>query len=332
MTTKITIIEGDGIGPEVMNSAKEVLSFLDNSFIFEEELLGLKAIEKFGVTLPEKTLFSIKENKVALKGPTTTPVGTGHKSANVALRKALDLYACIRPVKTFFGIDCKFTSVDLVIFRENTEGLYAGLEFEVSPDVMVSLRTITKKASIRIAKKAFSFAKKNNRKKVYAIHKANILKLSDGLFLNCIRNIRKEFSDIEYEECIVDALCMKLAIAPERFDVLILENMFGDIVSDLCAGLVGGLGVVGGANIGDGIAVFEAVHGTAPDIAGLNLANPTGILLSLSMMLKHLDRHDLAKRLDLAIKEVLKEKTLRTKDLGGHASTKEFTKNIIRFL
>lgn len=332
MSRKITLIEGDGIGPEVVGAAKEILSILDPSIGFEEKLIGLRAIEECGAVLPDDTINSIKKNKVALKGPTTTPIGVGHKSANVSLRKALDLYACIRPVKTINGLENRFENIDLVIFRENTEGLYAGHEFELAPGMVIALRTITQNASKRIAKKAFLYAKEKNIKKVTAVHKANILKMSDGLFLNSIRKELESFSGIEYDECIVDALCMKLTMKPESFGVLILENMFGDIVSDLCAGLVGGLGVVPGANIGDEFAVFEAVHGTAPDIAGQDLANPTGILFSAAMMLDYLGKKVESHRLKSALYRVLEQKPLRTRDLGGSVGTKKFIQNVISLL
>lgn len=327
MTHSITLMYGDGIGPEVVQAAVDIIEASQLHVNWDIELLGLKALERENNPLPKATIESIKKNRVALKGPTTTPVGTGHKSANVLLRKTLDLYACIRPVKSIPGVKTRFDGVDLLIVRENTEGLYIGAEFEVQPGCVVALRTITERSSLRIAASAFQLAK--NRKKVTAVHKANILKLSDGLFLSCAERIAREFPSVAYEEAIIDALCMRLVIDPGQFDVLLLENMFGDIVSDLAAGLVGGLGLVPGANLNSEIAVFEAVHGTAPDIAGKDLANPTAMIQSAIMMLRHLNENAKASRIEDALFAVLKEKSLRTRDLGGELGTRAFTKEVI---
>lgn len=329
MTHAITLIYGDGIGPEVVRSAVDIIEAAGVKVTFDERLLGLKALETFNEAMPASTVESIKTTKVALKGPTTTPVGGGHRSANVALRKALDLYACIRPVKSIQAVKTRFSDVDLVVVRENTEGLYSGQEVEIQPGCIVSLRTMTEKGCTRIARAAFEFARKNGRHKVTAVHKANILKMGDGLLLSCAQKVRRDYPELAYEEVIIDALCMKLVTDPNAFDVLFLENMFGDIVSDLCAGLVGGLGLVPGANIGDSHAVFEAVHGSAPDIAGRDIANPTATIQSAVMMLRHIGEDAAAHRIEEALFQALAEKHLRTKDLGGEASTRQFTKNII---
>jgi isocitrate dehydrogenase (NAD+) len=282
--------------------------------------------------LPKSTLDSIRKNKVALKGPTTTPIASGHKSANVLLRRALDLYACIRPIKSIPGLKMRYSDIDLIVVRENTEGLYVGSEFLVQPGCVVSMRTITERASERIAKRAFSLAKGMGRSKITAAHKANILKLADGLFLSAIRRVAEENPSIVYNEAIIDALCMRLVMNPHDFDVIILENMFGDIVSDLCAGLVGGLGLVPGANLGDDCAVFEAVHGSAPDIAGLSIANPTAMIASAILMLQHLGEVDKALQIESALHAVLATKSLRTRDLGGPLGTLEFCRAVIERL
>ncbi len=329
MKHTITLINGDGIGPEVVQVAVNVLHAAGLSIDWDVQLLGLDALSKVKESIPGPTLDSIRHNKVALKGPTTTPIGSGHKSANVALRKELDLYACIRPVKSIVGLDTRFANVDLVVVRENTEGLYSGQEIEVQPGCVVSLRTMTKHASTRIAHKAFSWAEQFKRTKLCCVHKANILKLGDGLWLDCFNRLAAEYPKIGYEQAIIDALCMRLVIRPEDFDVLVLENMFGDIVSDLCAGLVGGLGLVPGANIGDNAAVFEAVHGSAPDLAGRNTANPAAMIQSAVMMLRHIDEAQAAQHIEGALFEVLKNPSLRTRDLGGKASTIEFGQHII---
>jgi isocitrate dehydrogenase (NAD+) len=282
--------------------------------------------------LPVALIDSIRRNKVALKGPVTTPIGQGFTSVNVGLRKALDLYANLRPVWNLPGIDARFQGIDLVIVRENTEDLYAGLEHEVVPGVVESLKIITEKASTRIAHFAFKHAQRNGRTRVTAIHKANIMKQSDGLFLESVRRVAREYIDIKYDERIVDAACMHLVIDPAQFDVLLLPNLYGDIVSDLCAGLVGGLGVVGAANLGTEAAVFEAVHGSAPDIAGKLMANPTALLLSAVLMLEHIDEGDAARRIMRALDAVLSAGAVRTRDLGGTASTLEFADAVCRAL
>jgi len=282
------------------------------------------ALERQGTALPIELIDSIRRHKVALKGPVTTPIGEGFTSVNVGLRKSLDLYANLRPVWNLPGIDSRFTDVDMMIVRENTEDLYAGLEHEVVPGVVESLKIITERASTRIAQFAFAHARRGGRKKVTAIHKANIMKLSDGLFLHSVRLVAREWPDIQYEERIVDAACMQMVMKPSQFDVLVLPNLYGDIVSDLCAGLVGGLGVVGAANLGTEIGVFEAVHGSAPDIAGQNLANPTALLLSAVLMLRHIDEGGAADRIMTALSRVLTDRQVRTRDLGGSATTMEF--------
>jgi len=324
MTHKITLIPGDGIGPEVTEAVLRVLAASGVSIEWERYQAGVLAFERTGQALPADLVDSVRRNKVALKGPVTTPIGQGFTSVNVGLRKALDLYANLRPVANLPGVNARFTGVDLVIVRENTEDLYAGLEHEVVPGVIESLKIITARASTRISEFAFQHARRHGRKKVTAIHKANIMKLSDGLFLDCAREVSRRYPDIQYDEKIVDACCMQLVLNPTVFDVLLLENLYGDIVSDLCAGLVGGLGVVGAANLGSEIAVFEAVHGSAPDIAGKLLANPTALLLSAILMLRHLDEGDAANRVARALSDVQVEGRVRTRDLGGTASTLEF--------
>ena len=324
MTHTITLIPGDGIGPEVAEAVVRILKASGVAIDWEPQLAGVQAFERTGRALPIELIDSIRRNKVALKGPVTTPIAEGFTSVNVGLRKALDLFANLRPVWNLPGIGGRFQGVDLVIVRENTEDLYAGLEHEVVPGVVESLKIITERASTRIAQFAFNHARRHGRKKVTAIHKANIMKLSDGLFIECSRRMAREFRDIAYEERIVDAACMQLVMAPSQFDVLLLPNLYGDIVSDLCAGLVGGLGVVGAANLGTDVAVFEAVHGSAPDIAGKSLANPTALLLSAIMMLRHIDEGAAAERVMAALAAVLTEGSVRTRDVGGTASTLEF--------
>jgi len=325
MTHTITLIPGDGIGPEVTEAVVRIVKATGVSIEWEHHQAGVLAFERTGQTLPVALVDSIRRNKVALKGPVTTPIAHGFTSVNVGLRKALDLYANLRPVWNLPGVGARFQGVDLVIVRENTEDLYAGLEHEVVPGVVESLKIITDRASTRIAHFAFKHARRHGRKKVTSIHKANIMKMSDGLFLESIRRVAREYTDILYDERIVDAACMHLVMHPEQFDVLLLPNLYGDIVSDLCAGLVGGLGVVGAANLGTEIGVFEAVHGSAPDIAGKGLANPTALLLSAVMMLRHVDESDAADRIMRALGDVLLAGTVRTRDLGGAASTLEFT-------
>jgi len=324
MTHTITLIPGDGIGPEVTDAVVRILRASGVAIDWEPHDAGLIAFERTGQTLPAALIDSIRRNKVALKGPVTTPIAEGFTSVNVGLRKALDLYSNLRPVWNLPGVAARFQGVDLVIVRENTEDLYAGLEHEVVPGVVESLKIITERASTRIAHFAFGHARRHGRKRVTAIHKANIMKLGDGLFLESTRRVAREYPDITYDERIVDAACMQLVMFPERFDVLLLPNLYGDIVSDLCAGLVGGLGVVGAANLGADIGVFEAVHGSAPDIAGKNLANPTALLLSAVLMLRHIDEGAAADRIMQALGRVLTAGGVRTKDLGGAASTTEF--------
>ena len=330
MSHVITLIPGDGIGPEVTEAVVRILKAAAVDIDWERHDAGVIAFERHGQSLPVALLDSIRTNKVALKGPVTTPIAEGFTSVNVGLRKALDLYANLRPVSNLPGVQSRFANVDLVIVRENTEDLYSGLEHEVVPGVVESLKIITEKASTRIAKFAFAHARANGRKKVTAIHKANIMKLGDGLFLDSARRVARDHIDIPYDERIVDAACMQLVMYPERFDVLVLPNLYGDIVSDLCAGLVGGLGVVPGANLGMDCAVFEAVHGSAPDIAGKNLANPTALLLSALLMLEHLGERDKAARIRTALERVLATGGVRTRDLGGEASTTTFTDTLCR--
>jgi isocitrate dehydrogenase (NAD+) len=330
MTHTITLIPGDGIGPEVTEAVVRILKASGVSIEWEPHDAGVLAFERTGQTLPTDLIDSVRRNKVALKGPVTTPIGHGFTSVNVGLRKALDLYSNLRPVWNLPGVDARFQGVDLVIVRENTEDLYAGLEHEVVPGVVESLKIITERASTRIAQFAFQHARRNRRARVTAIHKANIMKMSDGLFLESARRVAREYPDIKYDERIVDAACMQLVMFPEKFDVLLLPNLYGDIVSDLCAGLVGGLGVVGAANLGTEIAVFEAVHGSAPDIAGKNLANPTALLLSAVLMLRHIDEGAAADRLMQALGRVLTDRQVRTRDLGGAASTTAFADAVAR--
>ncbi len=329
MKHTITLIPGDGIGPEIVAATVRILEATGLSVEWETQILGAQALEKYGVTLPDSAIDSIKKNKVALKGPVMTPVGKGFTSVNVGLRQALDLYANVRPVKALPNVPCRYPELDLVIVRENTEGLYSGLEHIVIPGVVESLKIITEKASTRIAKYAFNFARDNGRKKVTAVHKANIMKLSDGLFLECFYNVSKDFPDIEADDKIIDNCCMQLVMRPEQFDVLVMENLYGDILSDLCAGLIGGLGLAPGANIGEQGAVFEAVHGSAPDIAGQGIANPTAILMSGLLMLRHLGETEAADRAENAMMAVFAEGTHRTRDLGGTANTADFASAII---
>ncbi len=328
----ITLIPGDGIGPEIVAATVRILEASGVEIEWETQIIGAQALEKFGTTIPDTTIESIKRNKVALKGPLTTPVGKGFTSVNVGLRKALDLYANVRPIKALPNVECRYPELDLVIVRENTESLYAGLEHVVVPGVVESIKIITEKASTRIARYAFEFARLQGRKKVTAMHKANIMKLSDGLFLECFYNVSKEYPEIEADDKIIDNACMQLVMRPEQFDVMVLENLYGDIVSDLCAGLIGGLGLAPGANIGEQGAVFEAVHGSAPDIAGQGIANPTAILMSGILMLRHLGEMDAADRVEKAMMDVFTEGNVRTRDLGGTAKTDEFANAIIEKL
>ena len=328
----ITLIPGDGIGPEVTAAVVRILDVAGLSVAWESHLAGVLALERHGATLPEELLASIRRNKVALKGPVTTPVGGGFTSVNVGLRKALDLFANLRPVWTIPSVPSRYEGIDLVIVRENTEDLYSGLEHEVVPGVVESLKIITAAASTRIARFAFEYARRHGRRRVTAVHKANIMKLGDGLFLRSVQAVATEYPDITSDDRIVDAACMHLVMNPAQFDVLVLPNLYGDIVSDLCAGLVGGLGIVPAANLGSDIGVFEAVHGSAPDIAGKGLANPTALLLSAVLMLRHIDERAMADRIVAALHGVLAEDQVRTRDLGGAAGTSEFTEAMCRRL
>jgi len=329
MTHTITLIPGDGIGPEVVSAVVRIVEAAGIEATWETHFAGAQALEKFGETLPKDLLDSILRNKVALKGPITTPIGKGFTSVNVGLRKTLDLYANLRPVRALPNVPCRYPELDLVVVRENTEDLYSGIEHVVVPGVVESIKIITEKASTRIARYAFEFARAEGRKKVTAIHKANIMKLSDGLFLDCFRNVAKDYPDIEADDKIVDNACMQLVMRPEQFDIMLLENLYGDIVSDLCAGLVGGLGLVPGANIGERGAVFEAVHGSAPDIAGQGIANPTAVLQSSILMLRHLQEREAADRIERAMLHTFSEGKVRTRDIGGTASTSEFADAVI---
>jgi isocitrate dehydrogenase (NAD+) len=330
MTHTITLIPGDGIGPEVTEAVVRILAASGVSIDWDRHVAGVLAVERGGVPLPIELLDSISRNKVALKGPVTTPIAAGFSSVNVGLRKALDLFANLRPVWNLPGVSSRFSGIDMVIVRENTEDLYAGLEHEVVPGVVESLKIITEKASTRIGRFAFEYARTHGRRKVTSIHKANIMKLGDGLFIESVRHVARTFPDITYDEKIVDAACMLLVMKPEQFDVLVMPNLYGDIVSDLCAGLVGGLGVVGAANLGIDVGVFEAVHGSAPDIAGKNFANPTALLLSAVLMLRHLGEGGAAERIVTALHRVLQNGEIRTRDLGGSSSTFELADAICR--
>ncbi|MDQ3440259.1 MAG: isocitrate/isopropylmalate dehydrogenase family protein [Planctomycetota bacterium] len=327
----IVLIPGDGIGPEVTRATRRVLEAAGLSVEWVELPAGTAALEQgFENVLPERTLAAIKAHKVALKGPVTTPIGKGFQSVNVQLRKKLNLYAAVRPVRNLPGIKTRFDGIDMVIVRENTEGLYSGIENEVVPGVVTSLKVASEVACTRIARYAFRYATRRGRKKITVFHKANIMKLSDGLFLNSSRKIHEEeYPNIEYEETIIDAGCMKLVQNPERTDVLLMENLYGDVVSDLAAGLVGGLGVVPGSNIGDDAAVFEAVHGSAPDIAGKGFANPLALIMSGVMMLNHIHEEAIAKKIKVAYDAVLTEGKSLTRDLGGKAGTEEFADALI---
>jgi len=327
-----TLIPGDGIGPEVAQATVRAVEATGVDLVWRRAELNEAIILEAGKTLPQYLLDSLHETRVGLKGPVTTPVAEGFQSVNVALRKTLDLFANVRPVKTLPGVKTRFsdTAIDMVIFRENTEDLYSGLEHEIVKDVVTSLKVITRTASERIARYAFSYAQKNGRERVVAIHKANIMKLSDGLFIRCCREIAQQFPQIQYKELIVDNASMQLVMHPETFDILLLPNLYGDIVSDLAAGLVGGLGIVPGANMGETHAVFEAVHGSAPDIAGKGKANPTALMLSATMLLVHLGENAAAHKLQTAIEAVYRENKSLTGDVGGAASTEEFTDAVVK--
>src|SRR5271166_442308 len=335
MRHKVTLLPGEGIGPEVAAATRKILDAAGVQIEWEELVARAEHTDKATTgaeVLNIAAIESVRKNKVALKGPMATAIAGGARSVNVALRKSLDLYSNLRPVKNVPGVRSHFDNVDIVIVRENTEDLYSGLEHEVVPGVVESLKIITEKASTRIAKFAFEYARKNGRKKIHAIHKANIMKLGDGLFLRSIRAVAEAYKDIEYKELIVDNACMQLVIDPRQFDILLLPNLYGDIVSDLGAGLVGGLGVVPSGNIGDDCAIFEAVHGTAPDIAGKGLANPTALVLSAILMLSHLNERKAAAKVDRALTKVYREGKHLTKDVGGKAGTKEFTDAVIAAL
>ena len=356
MLHKVTLVPGDGTGPEITDATKKVLEASGTEFEWETGILGERALTEFGTPLPDCVLESIRKNKVALKGPVTTPIGTGFRSVNVALRTTLDLYACLRPCKTYAGVPVPFENVNIVIVRENTEDLYSGIEFargtsesdkltklilestekKVRKDSGFSIKVISETGSRRIVKFAFEYARTNNRKKVTAIHKANILKFSDGLFLNTAREVAREYPDIDFEDVVVDAACMHLVRNPQRFDVIVLPNLYGDIVSDLCAGLVGGLGLAPGANIGDSIAIFEPAHGSAPKYAGQNKVNPMAMILSAVMMLRHLGEKEAANKLEKAIAEVVAEGKDITYDLksgvGKPAGTTQVADAIIEKL
>ena len=332
MSYRVTRIHGDGIGPEVVTAAVRVVEATGVEIEWEDAEGGADTFNRTGEALPEATVESIRRNRVGLKGPTATPSSGGFRSVNVELRQKLDLYANFRPAKSMPGTVQRFDHVDLLVIRENTEGLYSGLEHEVVPGVVESLRIITEQASRRVVRFAFESARRLGRKKVTAVHKANILKLSDGLFLDVAREVADEYGDITYDECIVDACAMKLVIDPLQFDVLVMENLFGDIVSDLCSGLVGGLGLTASGNIGEERAVFEAVHGTAPDIAGRGIANPTALIRSAALMLEYLGEAEAGGRIESAIRNVVAEGKSVTGDLGGSASTQQFTDAVIASL
>jgi isocitrate dehydrogenase (NAD+) len=329
MPYNVTLIPGDGVGPQIVEAARRVIDAAGVPINWEVVEAGEAMIEKCGTPLPQYVLDSIKKHKIALKGPLTTPVGKGFRSVNVTLRQELNLFANVRPARNLPGVETRFSGVDLIIIRENTEDLYGGIEHLVGRDAAESIKIITREASMRIARFAFELARREGRRKVTAVHKANIMKLSDGLFLECARQVAEGYQEIEYEEYIVDAMCMKLVQTPENYDVLLLPNLYGDIVSDLCAGLVGGLGVAPGANIGEEAAVFEPVHGSAPRHAGLNRVNPLATILSGVMMLKHMGEMDAASRIETAVLKVLKEKKSLTYDLGGSAGTSEMADAII---
>jgi isocitrate dehydrogenase (NAD+) len=328
MTYTVTLIPGDGTGPELAQALETVIAATGVPIEWERHDAGVDVMEKYGTPLPEQVLESVRRNKVAIKGPITTPVGSGFRSVNVALRKELDLYACLRPAESLKGVRSRYENIDLVIVRENTEDLYAGIEHMVGADAAESIKIITRKGSERIARFAFEYARKHGRRKV----KANIMKCTDGLFLEVAREVAQRYSDIEFEDRIVDNMCMQLVQKPELYDVLLLPNLYGDIVSDLCAGLVGGLGVAPGANIGEGIAVFEPVHGSAPKYTGQNKVNPTALLLSGVLMLDHLGESEAAKRMHAAIAAVIAEGKHVTYDLGGAAGTQEMAAAIARRL
>jgi isocitrate dehydrogenase (NAD+) len=330
MAHKVTLIPGDGIGPEVTNAVVRILEAADVKIEWETFAAGAEAFEKYNEYIPKDLIESIERTGVGLKGPVTTPIGGGFSSINVALRKKFELYSNFRPIRNLPGIPTRYPGVDLIIVRENTEGQYSGIEHEVVPGVVESLKIVTEKASTRISRWAFEYARKEKRKKIHAIHKANIMKMSDGLFLRCSRNIAKEYPEITYGEHLVDNTCMQLVTNPYQYDTLLMENLYGDIISDLCSAFVGGLGLVPGANIGDKCAIFEAVHGSAPDIAGKDLANPTAVLQSAVLMLRHLNERDAANRVQNALEITYRNRREKlTKDVGGKAGTSEFADAVI---
>jgi isocitrate dehydrogenase (NAD+) len=329
MAHKITLIPGDGIGPEVTRATVRILEATGLKFEWETFAAGAEAYEKYHEYIPKELSESIARTRVGLKGPVTTPVGGGFPSINVTLRKQFELYANFRPIRNLPHIPTRYPDVDLIIVRENTESLYSGIEHEVVPGVVESIKIITAKASTRIAKFAFEYARKNERKKIHAIHKANIMKLSDGLFLRCCRDVAKGFPEITYAEHIVDNTCMQLVMNPYQYDVLVMENLYGDIISDLCAAFIGGLGLVPSANIGDHCSIFEAVHGSAPDIAGKNIANPTALIRCSLLMLRHLGEFEAATKIRNALEKVYRDRDKLTRDVGGKAGTSEFADSII---
>lgn len=345
MSYKITLIPGDGTGPEIAEETRKVLDATGVKIDWEIVEAGIDAAEKYGTPLPENVLASVRKNKVAIKGPITTPIGSGFRSVNVALRKELDLYACLRPCKSYIGVKSKYANIDLVIVRENTEDLYAGVEFpaessesnkiielsagKIRNGSAISIKPISRFATKRIVKFAYEYAVKNKRKKITVVTKANIMKFTDGLFLETARKVAKNYPNIEYEERLIDNMCMQLVQKPELYDVLVLPNLYGDIISDLCAGLIGGLGIAPGANIGEGLALFEPVHGSAPKYKGLNKVNPTAMILSGVLMLDYLGEKKAAEKLENAVKTVIAEKKVVTYDLGGVAKTSEMADEII---
>ncbi|HYJ16565.1 MAG TPA: isocitrate dehydrogenase (NAD(+)) [Candidatus Limnocylindria bacterium] len=330
MMHNVTLIPGDGIGPEVVKPAIAVVKAAGAKIDWDSHLAGAEALKKHGTTIPRTLIDSFNKTRLALKGPVTTPVGEGFSSVNVELRQTFDLYANLRPIKNLPGVKARYQDVDLVVVRENTEGLYSGIEHEVVPGVMESLKIITDRASTRIAKFAFDYAKKHGRKKVVAVHKANIMKLTDGLFLDCARKMAQKYPRIGFSDIIVDNACMQLVLDPLQFDILLMENLYGDIVSDLAAGLVGGLGLVAGANLGDRHALFEPVHGSAPDIKGQGIANPSAMIIAAVMMLRHIGERTAARRIYTALETVLRRGDCVTRDLGGTATTKKFAEAIIK--
>src|SRR5450631_1212999 len=332
MAHKVTLIPGDGIGPEVIQATVRMLEATGVKFEWESFAAGAEAFEKYKEYIPKELSESIERTRVGLKGPVTTPIGGGFASINVELRRRFELFANFRPIRNLPHIPTRYPGVDLIVVRENTEGLYSGIEHEVVPGVVESLKIITEKASTRVSRFAFEYARKHKRKKIHSIHKANIMKMSDGLFLRCSRAVSKEYPEITYGEHIVDNTCMQLVMNPYQYDVLVMENLYGDIISDLCAAFVGGLGFVPSANLGDHCAIFEAVHGSAPDIAGKDMANPTALIRSAQLMLRHLGEHHAADKIHDGLEKVYRTKDKLTRDIGGKAGTSEFADAIIHFM